>query len=78
METEIRYSIPEAAHVTLTIFNARGQKVRTLVSDRQNSGYYVTRWDGKDESGNDLPSGIYMCRMKTEKFVAAQKLVLIK
>ncbi|NOZ61071.1 MAG: T9SS type A sorting domain-containing protein [Calditrichaeota bacterium] len=78
MATDIRYSIPEAAHVTLVIYNARGQRIKTLVSEQQNAGYYAVRWNGKDEQGNNLPSGVYVFQMKTEKFAAAQKLVLIK
>ncbi|NOZ61975.1 MAG: T9SS type A sorting domain-containing protein [Calditrichaeota bacterium] len=78
METDIEYELPEAIQATLTVYNAMGQKVRTLVSQKQDAGRYVAHWDGKDAVGNDLPSGIYVYKLQTAKFFDAKKLILVK
>ena len=78
METEIVYQLPEPGFVTLEIYNSMGQKVKTLVSQKQEAGRYRAHWDGKDAVGSDLPSGIYLYKLSTSKFVDARKLILIK
>ncbi len=78
METDIEYELPEAVHVSLTIYNAMGQKVKTLVAQKQDAGRYVAHWNGKDAAGSDLPSGIYVYKLQTSKFVDAKKLILVK
>ena len=78
METDIHYQLPEVAHVTLAIYNAMGQKVKTLVSAKQNAGHYIAHWNGKDDFGNDLPSGIYIYKIAAGHFKDAKKLVLVK
>jgi len=78
METDIEYELPEAIQVRLTIYNAMGQKVKTLVAQKQDAGRYVAHWNGKDSAGNDLPSGIYVYKLQTNKFVDAKKLILVK
>ncbi|OQX83551.1 hypothetical protein B6D60_10325, partial [candidate division KSB1 bacterium 4484_87] len=78
METDIQYELPEAIQVNLTIYNAMGQKVKTLVSQKQEAGKYVAHWNGRDAAGNDLPSGIYVYKLRTAKFFDAKKLILVK
>ena len=78
METDIQYELPEAIQVNLTIYNAMGQKVKTLVSQKQEAGKYVAHWNGRDAAGNDLPSGIYVYKLQTAKFFDAKKLILVK
>ena len=58
-ETNIRYTLPEEAHVTLRIFNIKGQLVRTLVNEIEQAGFKDVRWLGKDSSGPDVSSGMY-------------------
>ena len=62
--TEIPFEIPEASHVVVKIFNILGKEVRTLVDEQREAGYYHTRWDGKDQHGNRVASGVYLYRLQ--------------
>lgn len=61
--TEIKYGLPEASHVTLTVFTVTGQKIRTIVDTRKRAGYHNARWDGKDAFGDEVASGLYIYRI---------------
>jgi len=77
-ETEIRFQLPEDCHVSLSIFNLLGQKVRTLLDEQIATGYHSIKLDGKDDLGNNLTSGIYIYRLEAASFVASKKLMLIR
>jgi len=78
-ETNIHYGLPEAAEVSLQIFNIRGQLVRTLVDEFKPAGFYTLRWDGKDATGISVPSGPYFYRIQAgDKFVQTNKMTLLK
>jgi hypothetical protein len=77
-ETEISFSLPEEADVTLTIYNVAGQKVRTLVDQLMPSGVYTVSWNGKDEKASSVASGIYFYRLKTENFERTKRMVVVK
>ncbi len=76
--TVIGYSLPSAAHVSLTIYNALGQTVRKLVDKDQLPGSYEITWDGHDQSGHQVGSGFYLYRLETDKYVQAKKMLLLK
>ncbi|MFI5238144.1 MAG: FlgD immunoglobulin-like domain containing protein, partial [Ignavibacteriales bacterium] len=76
--TIITYQIPQSAMVTLEIFNALGEKVRTLVNETQTSGKYEITWDGKNSSGNQLSSGIYLYRLNAGNNVKVMKMILLR
>lgn len=76
--TMIRYDIPQSGIVSLEVYNLMGQKVRTLFSGPRQSGAYLVRWDGKDDAGKVLPSGVYFCRFNAANFKQVRKLVLIR
>jgi hypothetical protein len=76
--TTIRYALPEASDVRLTIYNVLGQQVRILVQDRQEAGYYQVAWDGKDDSERAVSSGIYLYRFESKGLVQTQKMLLLK
>ena len=76
--TMIKYQLPKAGQVELAIFNIRGQKVRTLFSGFQNANYYVARWDGTNESGRKVSSGIYIYRIKAGDFVQVRRMLFTK
>lgn len=78
--TNIRFEVPgaSAGTVNLTIFNLIGQKLKTLVSEPLPAGSYLVNWDGTDEQGYNLSSGIYFYRLSTELFVDTKRLVLIR
>jgi len=77
--TTIAYQIPQDGNqVRLTIYNTLGQAIRTLVNTKQNTGNYQTVWDGKNNAGIDVPSGMYIYQLSSGDFVKARKLMLIR
>ncbi|MFH1068636.1 MAG: PQQ-binding-like beta-propeller repeat protein [Candidatus Glassbacteria bacterium] len=78
--TSISYSVPlgEKPLVTLGVFDLRGRLVRTLVDSRKESGTYTVFWDGRDERGREMSSGVYFCRMQAGTFSQVRKMVLLK
>jgi hypothetical protein len=76
--TVIAYQLPQNEMVTLEIFNALGQKVRTLVNETKDAGQYEITWDGKNTSGNQLSSGIYLYRLNAGNYVKVMKMVLLR
>jgi lysophospholipase L1-like esterase len=76
--THIRYALPRASQVTLAIYNSLGQEVRRLVDRRQSAGYHLVMWDGRDERGKPVPSGIYHYRLQAGDFVTTKKMVMAK
>ena len=76
--TTIEYSLVNDAHVNLSIYNVNGQLVRTLVDAKMKMDNYRVIWDGKNNRGNNLSSGIYFLRLKTETFTKTQKMVLLR
>ncbi|UCH85350.1 MAG: T9SS type A sorting domain-containing protein, partial [Candidatus Latescibacterota bacterium] len=78
--TTIRYSIAERGHVTLKIYNAGGQLVRTLVDEVQSprrDGFRVT-WDGLNHQGQPVASGVYFYKLSAKAFVRTKKMVMLK
>ncbi len=76
--TAIRYSLAEASSVRLTIYNLLGQEVRVLVNETQNPGEYFLPWDGTDEAGRQVSSGIFIYQLRSEAKVATGKMILLK
>ncbi len=76
--TTIEYSISKAQKVTLTVYNVLGQKVRTLVSEYQAAGTHRFVWNGQNESGLDVPSGMYFYRLQSAHQVVTKKMILIR
>jgi hypothetical protein len=71
--TMIKYALPEAAFVKLTVYNALGEVVKTLVNESRNAGYYETMFDAKN-----LASGMYIYRLEAGSYVSSAKMILIK
>jgi len=76
--TDIEFSIPVMSQVELTIFNVLGQEVTTLADDVRAAGVYHVVWDGTDERGSPVASGVYFYRLKAGEFVATRKMMLLK
>jgi len=76
--TTIRFDLPSAQLVTIIVYNATGQKVRTLANGDFAAGIHQIVWDARDGSGRQAPSGIYYYRMTTEGFSQTRKLLLLK
>lgn len=71
--TTIRYGLPSREHVTLTVFNTLGQQVSVLQEGDQDAGYHEVKFDGQD-----LPSGVYFCRIQVGVFTDTKKLLLVR
>jgi flagellar hook assembly protein FlgD len=76
--TEISFALSEAGQVILEVYNLRGQKVKTLVNDNLKEGYHTTVWNGKDEDGKQVSSGVYFYKMKSESYLQTRKMILMK
>lgn len=82
-ETWIPYQLAESSEVTIRIYNISGQLVRTLHLGRQNAGIYWSRgkaayWDGKNNAGVQIASGVYFYHLQAGSFNATKKLVVLK
>ncbi len=76
--TSISYKIPRVAEVKLSIYNLYGQKLRTLVNERKAVGAYTVEWDGKDQFGKAVASGVYFYRLEAAEFVQTRKMLFVK
>jgi hypothetical protein len=74
----IEYVLPFDCHVTLTVYNILGQKVRILVDEHQRKGLNKAFWDGKDDQGRNVASGIYLYRLQAGDLIQTRKMLLIK
>ena len=74
----IRYDLPKAGAIRLSLYNLTGQLVRTLVDGERPVGSYSVTWDGRDAVGSDVASGVYLCRMVAGDYRAVRKLVLVR
>ncbi len=81
-QTTLRYALPEASQVMLSIYNLHGAALKTLLQAPQSAGVHSVSWDGTDQQGKIVPAGIYLCQLQamgtTQKFSQTQKLSLIK
>ncbi|NOZ61973.1 MAG: T9SS type A sorting domain-containing protein [Calditrichaeota bacterium] len=78
METRINYQLAAPGRVEISIFNTMGQKVRTLVSADQTVGVHELVWDGKNDAGHVLSSGVYLIKMFVNHFRLSRKILLMK
>jgi subtilisin family serine protease len=76
--TFIKYDLAERTHVTLKIFNVFGQEVRTLVDETQPAGRQLASWDGRDNFGRVVGSGIYFYQIKTPRFQKSRKMIVLR
>lgn len=77
-KTMIEYSLAKGTDVNISIYNVAGQLVRVLVSGKQKADRYNVIWDGRDDSGRSVSSGVYFCRFKTKEAERAKKLILLR
>ncbi|MBL7127518.1 MAG: T9SS type A sorting domain-containing protein [Ignavibacteria bacterium] len=71
--TNIKFDIPKASYVKLTIYNILGKEITTLVNEKLNIGSYEVNWNGMD-----YPSGVYFYKMVADDYVNVKKMVLLK
>jgi len=76
--TTIKYDIPEKSHVSLSIYDINGQIVKNLVESEQSAGKYNMVWDGTNNNGKVVTSGIYLLRISAGDFTKIQKMMMLK
>jgi hypothetical protein len=76
--TVISYQLSDFSDVQLMIFNTNGQLVRKLAVGNQSSGAHAVVWDGRDDTGQPISSGVYLCRLQIGDQVRTRKLILVK
>jgi len=76
--TRINYSIPERTNVSLKVYNVRGELVRTLQNGQQQAGKYSVEWNGLNNTGNEVNSGIYFYRLQAEDFSGTMKMFILR
>ncbi len=77
-QTTLSFSLKEDAMVDLAVFSLRGERVRQLVSENRAAGEYSIVWNGRNQSGAVLPSGVYLARFSAGGVVMTQRLVLVQ
>jgi len=73
---QVRYDLPRQTYVDLCIYDVAGAQVRRLVGQAQPAGCCGARWNGRDDSGRPVASGVYYCRLKADEFRTTQKLIV--
>ena len=76
--TTIAYDIPEISPVQVEIYNIMGQQIKTLVHEVHQPGYYRVVWNGTNNRGMAVPSGMYFYQIKASTFTNVKKLILMK
>jgi len=76
--TAIRYELPETGQVVLQVYNLAGQEILQLANHIQPAGRYTMNWNGHDQQGRAVPSGVYLCRLQAGTFVQTQRMVVVR
>ena len=76
--TNIAFDLTTTSHITLKVYNMLGQEVKTLINETRNAGHHLTVWDGTNNFGHRVTSGIYFYVLSTGETHEAQKMVLMK
>jgi hypothetical protein len=76
--TTISFTLPSREHVTVSIYDANGRLVRTLVDESRDYGTHDVTWDGRDDAGTTVGSGVYFYRLSAGKFSESKKMVMLK
>jgi hypothetical protein len=76
--TTIAYDIPEPTYVEIAIYDLLGRKVRTLVSKEISPGFHSAVWNGKDDRGRLIASGLFIVRMTSSSFMDVRKMLMLK
>ena len=78
LETNFSLSLPDELKVKFVIYNIAGQKVKTLINDYMSAGTHILTWDGTNENGNVVSSGIYFYKVVAGNIVTTKKMILMK
>jgi len=76
--TTIRYQVPKIEKVTIEVYNILGERVKTLVNELLEPGYYEVKWRSNNDYNNQVASGVYIYRMRAGDFVSVKKMIVLK
>jgi hypothetical protein len=77
-ETNVKFNLPQPASVKIIVYNLLGQKVKTLFNGELKAGTYNASWNGTDDLGGQVSSGIYFMSLESQQFNAIRKMILMK
>ncbi len=78
MQTQISFYLPERSEVKLAIYNILGQKVKTLAGAPMEAGTHTVTWDGKNETGSTVASGVYFYKLNAGNEMITKKMTMLK
>ncbi len=76
--TTIRYTVPSRGRVEVSVFDLRGSRVTTLVDEERDAGAFTEAWNGRDDAGRSVASGVYFARVTHPAGAKSYKVVLLK
>jgi hypothetical protein len=76
--TEIRFEVARSSNISIKVYNAMGQLVRTVENRKMQPGRYSVRWDGTNAAGHHVSSGVYFYKMETGRFAATKKMLVVR
>ncbi|MDP2884786.1 MAG: T9SS type A sorting domain-containing protein, partial [Ignavibacteria bacterium] len=76
--TKIQFAVPHEQNISLAVYNILGQRIRTLVQGVHTAGQYTVIWDGMDETGRTVDSGVYFYRLETGSIALVKKMLMLK
>jgi hypothetical protein len=76
--TQIKFSLPKESHVKIVVYNISGSVVATIVNGTMSTGYYTITWNGTNDGGEHVSSGVYLYRIQAGEFTAVRKMVMLK
>jgi hypothetical protein len=77
-QTTLEYVLPEPSSVRLTVYDVLGRQVRVLVDEQQKAGRHIVRWNGRDESGHRMASGVYLARLVVGGTTKVRKMTFVR
>ncbi|MCK4857305.1 MAG: T9SS type A sorting domain-containing protein, partial [candidate division Zixibacteria bacterium] len=76
--TVIEYYLRHGAPVELAVYNLLGERVKTIISEAQPAGWHTATWDGNDNLGSPVASGVYLYQLKAGDYIESRKMLLLR
>ena len=76
--TKLDYNLPLRSKVNISIYNVLGQEIKILVNGVKEYGYHTITWNGKDNLGREMASGVYFARITSQSFIKTREMLLVK
>ena len=76
--TNMNYALPQRSQIIISVYNVLGQEVKNLINEVKDYGYHSISWNGTDENGKEMASGVYFVRMISKGFIQSNKMLLLK